>query len=125
MKTDDEDKSLRELQVLLDREQEPSASARSRFMAKLQQHLNEPQAVASPQPNRLVAWFQSWWPAQPIGAVSYSAALLAVGLLAGQLLPPRSLGIGMDAAQLARQDLSGERLIQLCNVPPPPADSLL
>jgi hypothetical protein len=121
----DEDKNLRELQELLDREQQPSASARVRFLAKLQQQIDEQQTiVASPPPNRLITLFQSWWPAQPIGAFSYSAALLVVGLFTGQLLPPRSFGIGMDEKQLARQELNGARSIQLCSVPPPETNVL-
>ena len=107
---------LQELQHLLAREQSPSPLARARFLAALQQEsLHQPPVVAGG--NGVATFFRSLWPSRPAWGLGYSAALLVVGLVAGQLLPPRSLGVGPQ--------LSEERLVHMCAVPPQaPSDVL-
>ena len=109
--------SLQQLAHLLDIEHQPSPAARSRLVAAL--------AAAAPPSAALSAW-QSWWrgfwQARPLGALSYSAGMLAVGLVVGQWLPPQSLGF--TSPWLAEQSVSADRLVQLCAVPPPPENLL-
>lgn len=105
--------AMQQMNALLDREQQPSPQARTRFLAQLQQET----AAVRPGP---LAWLQQWWSSRPLGAFSYSAALLVAGVLSGQLLPPHSLGIGPQMAEV-----NAERLVQLCAVPPPPFDPVL
>ncbi|HTR00973.1 MAG TPA: hypothetical protein VMH83_13325 [Candidatus Acidoferrum sp.] len=102
-----------ELQNLLAREQSPSPLARARFLAALQQ-----QASMQQQPiNAGIAGFlRALWPTRPAWSMGYSAALLVLGLVVGQLLPPRTFGVGPQ--------MSEERLIHLCAVPPKPPEVL-
>jgi anti-sigma factor RsiW len=113
--------TLQQLNLLLDREEQPSPLARARFTAQLQQAASRSNSASRPG---FALWLQSWWSARPFGAFSYSAALLVAGILSGQSLPPHSLGIGPQPP-LAERNLSSERLIQLCAVPAPPNSALL
>lgn len=68
--------------------------------------LHEQSASAKSAPVRtmptfsLGGLFRVLWPTRPLGAFSYSTALLFMGLLGGQLLPPGALGVsGPEAAQ--------------------------
>jgi anti-sigma factor RsiW len=122
--------SVQQLRQLLDIQHTPSPGAEARFRARLQREglLVPPQkaSAAITSGSRSFAavmqqWWHKYWPSQPLGAFSYSVALLVMGLAGGQYLPARSFGFGADPGQLAEQNLSRERLIQLCNVPPQPA----
>jgi hypothetical protein len=102
---------LKELEQLLAREQAPSPLARARFVAALQQEVQRPlQAVVADA--GLAGFFRSLWPARPAWGMGYSAALLALGMLAGQMLPPHSMGMGAEP----------ERQTQVCAVPPVPVN---
>lgn len=107
--------ALQQLGSLLDREQQPSPQARARFMVQLRQ---ETQRADNVRPALLV-WLQQWWAARPLGAFSYSAALVVAGVLSGQMLPPHSLGIGPQQP-MVESSPTPDRLIQLCAVPPAP-----
>lgn len=101
---------LQELEQLLAREQEPSPLARARFLAALQQ---EAQHQMQTNGNPVIGFFRSLWPARPVWGFGYSAALLVLGLFAGQLLPPHSFGMGPQVTA------SAARAVELCLVPPP------
>lgn len=112
--------SLQTLNRLLDVELQPAAQARERFLFRLRQ-----EGMHKPPRSRIVALFRVLWPAQPLAAFSYSAVLVLAGLVGGQLLPPHSLGVGADPAQLAEQYMGKHYGAQLCLVPAPPAGNLL
>jgi anti-sigma factor RsiW len=121
--------SWQQLALALQQQQQPSAAARVKFIAQLQSELTQqaspltataPVKTVKPTTSAWPRFFQHLWPAQPMGAVSYSAALLTVGLLVGQLLPPRSLGVGIENNELVFGPLQQERPIQLCSMPPAP-----
>ena len=108
--------SLLAISQLLDYEQQPSPQARERFLARLQQTAGSTSSNAGVQ-SGMVGWFQQLWLARPLAAFSYSAALLVVGLLSGQLLPPHALGVGPQVEQ--KPDAA--RIVQLCAAPTAPA----
>lgn len=98
--------ALQHINALLDIETQPSAQLRQNFMARLQ---------LLPPPRRVAELFRTWWPSRPIGAFSYSAALLLCGVIGGQWLPlvgPTSMAAAFG------DNLGGDRLVQLCAVPP-------
>jgi hypothetical protein len=107
--------ALREVNRLLDVELQPSPQLRQTFLAGLRQYGGAPSAPGHSTGSAIARLFQAWWPSRPLGAFSYSAALLLCGVLSGQLLPQALPGSG--AADIAA-DIPRERLIQLCAVPP-------
>lgn len=102
------DESLHELNMLLDREVEPSPGLRRQVLARLDE---EAARRAAP-----IAGFAAWcangfarlWPTRPLGAFSYSLALVLCGMFGGQLLPGAASGLGGSAA---------DSQYQLCPVP--------
>ena len=75
------DASLRALGPLLDTELAPSPGLRRQVLARLEQEV----------PARsFAALFAQLWAARPVGAFSYSLALVLVGMFSGQLLPMNS-----------------------------------
>jgi anti-sigma factor RsiW len=102
--------ALRELNVLLDTDVQPSPGLRTQVLARLQQEAagNRTGALSS-----LSTLFMALWPSRPIGAFSYSLALVLCGMLSGQLLP------------LGAADIPPERLYQLCPVPDAPPRDIL
>lgn len=116
---------LRQMNLLLDVEHAPSPQAAARFQQQLQLEKAAALSGTSKQhPAASTLWEsvrQAWrryWPSQPLAGFAYSIALLMMGFVGGQYLPARTFGFGADAG-LAEQNLSRERLIQLCAVPPP------
>jgi hypothetical protein len=107
--------TLHEFNTLLDAEVAPSPGLRGQVLAHLEQEAAQRKApVAS---GFTSVWFASVWPSRPLGAFSYSLALVLCGVFGGQLLP---LGTGANVA-----DIPAERLYQLCAVPAPPARDIL
>lgn len=105
------DASLRELNVLLDVQVAASPGLRRQVLARLEQE-------AAPRSTPVTAfglWFARLWPSRPLGAFSYSLALVLCGMFGGQLLP--AFGTDVNAAQ--------ERIYQLCPVPDGPATAIL
>ncbi len=103
---------LRELNVLLDIEAQASPGLRRQVLARLEQEVGQRGTASS-----LAALFMSLWPSKPLGAFSYSLALVLCGMFSGQLLP---LATGADVA-----DIPAERLVQLCQVPDAPPRDIL
>jgi anti-sigma factor RsiW len=101
---------LRALNALLDVEMTPAPDLRRRTLARLAQ-AGTRQAVPP-----VAALFAKVWPSRPLGAFSYSLALVLFGMFSGQLLP----GVGANLA-----DIPAERLYQLCAVPEPPPRAIL
>src|SRR5690242_263240 len=94
--------SLRTLGSLLDAELTPSSGLRRQVLARIEQ-----EAPA----RSFAALFTQLWSSRPIGAFSYSLALVLVGMLSGHLLPS-------DTAATPAE-------YQLCPVPDgPPRDTL-
>lgn len=122
--------NLQQVNQLLDLQHAPSPGAEARFRERLQREAQagvQRQAALAATSSSLFGTLQhlwrKYWPAQPLGGFSYSVALLLLGLVGGQSLPPRSFGFGAEASQLSEQPFSRERLIQLCAVPPLPTAS--
>ena len=107
--------SLLAMSRVLDHEQQPSPQARERFLARLQQIAGNAGSNAGVQTG-MVGWFRQLWLARPVTAFGYSAVLLVVGLLSGQLLPPHALGVGPRPEQNSNAD----RIVQLCAAPAVP-----
>ena len=101
--------ALQQLHALLDAEIAPSPTLRQRVLTRLAAEATPPHTPTAV----FGALFARLWPSRPLGAFSYSLALVLCGVFGGQLLP----GAGSDLA-----DLPAERLYQLCAVPagPPP-----
>jgi hypothetical protein len=96
------DASLRAIGPLLDSELAPSPGLRRQVLARLEQ-----EAPA----RSFAALLTQLWAARPVGAFSYSLALVLVGMFSGQLLPT-------DTAVAAAE-------YQLCPVPDgPPRNTL-
>lgn len=94
--------SLRTLGTLLDAELTPAPGLRRQVLARLEQEV----------PARsFAALFTQLWSSRPIGAFSYSLALVLVGMFSGHLLPMNTAAV--------------EAEYQLCPVPDrPPSDTL-
>ena len=107
--------SLLVMSRLLDHEQQPSPQARERFFAHLQQIAGNTGSNSGGQTG-MVGWFRQLWLARPVTAFGYSAVLLVVGLLSGQLLSPHALGVGPRPEQVPNAD----RIVQLCAAPVAP-----
>jgi hypothetical protein len=85
--------SLRTLGSLLDAELTPSPGLRRQVLARAEQET----------PRSFAALFAQLWSSRPVGAFSYSLALVLVGMFSGHLLPT---GTGAVPAEY-----------QLCPVP--------
>ncbi len=94
--------SLRTLGTLLDAELTPSSGLRRQVLARLEQEV----------PARsFTALFTQLWSSRPIGAFSYSLALVLVGMFSGHLLPTNTTAAEVE--------------YQLCPLPDrPPSDPL-
>lgn len=103
------DRSLRELQALLDTGVAPSPGLRRRVLARLELEAAQRHAPAS----AFGLWFTKLWPSRPLGAFGYSLVLVLCGMFGGQLLP---FGPGASAQ---------ERIYQLCPVPDGPGTTIL
>ena len=112
----DAEAALRALHSLLDTEVRPSPGLRAQVLARLEQEGAQQRRQAAPA-GFLAAGFAKLWPSRPLGAFSYSLALLLCGVFGGQLLPG---GAGDNVA-----DIPAERLYQLCAVPAPPTRDIL
>jgi hypothetical protein len=110
--------ALRELNALLDIEAQPSPGLRQQVLTRLQQEAASDNATLRPAAT-LSSLFASLWPSRPLGAFSYSLALVVCGMFSGQLLPAGTL-IGADVA-----DIPAERLVQLCRIPDLPLRDIL
>ncbi len=97
--------SLAELGVLLDTELTPSAGLRRQVLARLEQEGAQPKAATS-----FAALFAQLWSSRPLGAFSYSLALVLVGMFSGQLLPTNTAAVSAE--------------YQLCPVPEGPRTTL-
>ncbi|HWK54600.1 MAG TPA: hypothetical protein VNR18_09530 [Hyphomicrobiales bacterium] len=102
---------LEQLFALLDYQEQPSPALAAGFAVRLGQAGTASPGTAytavpleqttaprpGPAPIKSAApfsgLFRMLWPTRPLGAFSYSTALLCVGLLGGQLLPPGALGV--------------------------------
>lgn len=104
------DASLRELQALLDVDVAPSPGLRRQVLARLEREAAQRSAPVT----AFAAWFTKLWPSRPLGAFSYSLALVLCGMFGGQLLP----GFGPDTN-------AQERIYQLCPVPDGPGTTIL
>jgi hypothetical protein len=94
--------SLRELGTLLDAELTPSSGLRRQVLARLEQEV----------PARSFATlFMQLWASRPVGAFSYSLALVLVGMFSGQLLPTQTAAVPAE--------------YQLCPVPEGPPRTTL
>lgn len=113
---------LQHLGTLLDRTEQPSNELQQQFAARLAAEIAQsgPSRNVAPPPPR-AGLFQALWPSRPFAALCYSFALLACGLVSGQLLPPATLGFTSNFA-----DQDGQRNIpQICSVPAPANNELL
>lgn len=106
--------ALRELASLLDNEAIPSPALRAQVLARLQHEAGTRKVLTAVPAPRWSSWFAALWPSRPLGAFSYSLALVLCGVFSGQLLPPGSLGVGTNPDTAA---IPAERLVQLCAVP--------
>ena len=107
------DAALRALNTLLDVDVTPSPGLRRRVLAQLEQETAQYKAPVA----AFATWFARVWPSRPLGAFSYSLALVLCGVFGGQLLPG---GAGANVAEIP-----AERLYQLCAVPAPPPRDIL
>jgi anti-sigma factor RsiW len=114
--------ALRQLGALLDTEEQPSPRLRANFLARLEEASRTGVPVQTAT-RGLATLFRELWPSRPLGAFSYSLALVVCGMVSGQLLPPGSLGLG-TTAQFSNR-IPAEQLIQLCAVPAPQANDFL
>jgi anti-sigma factor RsiW len=104
---------LQELTALLDITEAPSARLQENFQARLAAEIARPGRIPEQRIPRRSGLFQTLWPSRPFAAVCYSFALLACGLVSGQLLPPATLGFAaMDGNAQGNQ-------LQICLVPGP------
>jgi anti-sigma factor RsiW len=104
---------LQELATLLDHTEQPSARLQENFQARLAAEIATPARVPAQKAPGRFGLFQAIWPSRPFAAVCYSFALLACGLVSGQLLPPATLGFAaMDGSAAGDQ-------LQICLVPRP------
>ena len=105
---------LQELEFLLDTTEQPSARLQENFQARLTAEMVR--TTCAPQP-KLRSWsglFQTLWPSRPFAATCYSVALLACGLISGQLLPPSTLGFAGD---YTAQRTGTGNAAQICSIP--------
>ncbi|MGV3592026.1 MAG: anti-sigma factor family protein [Gammaproteobacteria bacterium] len=105
------DLALRELNELLDAEVVASPGLRRQVLARLEQDV----ALRGIPATAFGAWFTRLWPSRPLGAFSYSLALVLCGMFGGQLLPG---AFGNDPA-------ARPALYQLCPVPDGPGTPIL
>jgi anti-sigma factor RsiW len=87
---------------LLDRQEQPSPLLSQRFQERMA-------VTATSRWSVLPTLFRKLWPTRPLWAGSYSFALLCMGLLGGQLLPPGFLGL--DPALPGSPRAAGSALI--------------
>jgi hypothetical protein len=113
---------LHEVQMLLDRTEQPSSRLRDNFQARLAGEIAQSGSHHNQQLAPHAGLFQTLWPARPFAALCYSFALLACGLVSGQLLPPSTLGFANDFAD---QENTQRNIPQLCSVPVPANNELL
>lgn len=104
--------ALHDLQALLDQEVDASPGLRSQVLARLDRE----HVLRRAPTTAFGAWFARLWPSRPLGAFSYSLALVLCGMFGGQLLPV----LGTDVS-----GVSAERLYQLCPVPDGPDTAIL
>jgi anti-sigma factor RsiW len=113
---------LQSLDALLDRTEQPSSGFRENFQARLAAEIAQTgRSLRHELPPR-TGLFQTLWPARPFAAVCYSVALLACGLVSGQLLPPATLGITNNFVD---QENSQRDIPQICSVPFPANNEVL
>src|SRR5688572_32863612 len=79
---------LQGLDALLDQTEQPSGQLRENFHARLANEVAQSSSTYGQQLPSHAGLFQRLWPARPFAAICYSFALLACGLVSGQLLPP-------------------------------------
>lgn len=103
--------ALRELNELLDAEVAASPGLRRQVLARLERDA----ALRGIPATTFGAWFARLWPSRPLGAFSYSLALVLCGMFGGQLVPGT---FGNDPAALPA-------LYQLCPVPDGPGTPVL
>jgi anti-sigma factor RsiW len=111
---------LQALDALLDQAEQPSSQLRENFHARLADEIAQAGRPYGQQPPR-AGLFQTLWPARPFAALCYSFALLACGLVSGQLLPPATLGF---ANNFVDQE-NARNLPQICSVPIPANNEVL
>ncbi len=105
---------LQQIEALLDRTEEPSARLQQNFQVRLAAEIGHHVSTSIPKVQPRAGLFQAWWPSRPVAAICYSFALLACGVVSGQLLPPSSLGIG---GEYVLQGNNRDSVAQLCSVP--------
>jgi anti-sigma factor RsiW len=113
---------LHELETLLDHSEQPSNQLRENFHARLTNEIAQSSRNNRQLPPPRAGLFQTLWPARPFAAVCYSFALLACGLVSGQLLPPATLGFTNNVAE---QQNAQRNIPQICSIPLPPNNNLL
>ena len=104
---------LQDLEALLDSAEQPSARLEKNFQARLAAEIAKPRRMPEQKIPPRSGLFQALWPSRPLAAVCYSFALLACGLVSGQLLPPATLGFA------ALQENAQGNQLQICSVPRP------
>src|SRR5687768_11516946 len=82
---------LLELGTLLDLAEQPSAAIQENFQARLAAELAKSARIPVQKVQPYSGLFQKVWPSRPVAALCYSFALLACGIVSGQLLPPATL----------------------------------
>ena len=112
---------LLEMAALLDVAEQPSANMQENFQARLAAEMARTRSVAQNQPLRS-GLFQTLWPSRPFAAMCYSFALLACGLVSGQLLPPSTLGLNND--YVLQGNTQGNNR-QICSVSDPANNEVL
>jgi anti-sigma factor RsiW len=109
---------LQEMATLLDATEQAPVNMQKLFQALLNAELARPTYIAAQKSQTRSGWFQSLWPSRPFGAICYSFALLACGLVSGQLLPPSTLGLASGSSASGTQ-------LQMCSVPVPAINAVL
>jgi anti-sigma factor RsiW len=104
---------LQELATLLDSAEQPSARLQENFRRSLAAEIAQQSHSSKQKAQPRSGLFQALWPSRPFAAVCYSFALLACGLVSGQLLPPATLGFAAIDGNTAGNQL------QICSVPGP------
>lgn len=113
---------LQALGTLLDRAEQPSNHLRENFHSRLAGEIAQTGNTHDRQLPLRAGLFQALWPARPFAALCYSFALLACGLVSGQLLPPATFGFTNNFAE---QENAQRNIPQICSVPAPTTNEVL
>lgn len=107
--------ALCELTTLLDFDVVPSPGLRRQVLARLEREAATQRRPVAGFATWCAAGFARFWPSRPLGAFTYSLALVLCGMFGGQLLPGAT-GIGA---------MTTDSQYQLCPVPERPRADIL